>query len=120
MIFLPRTIDKARASLPGGESGAYRLGGFSEDMLEEFGIAVEAFVEAVAHASDDAEVGAFVLARANPDAVAAWNAYVSSREPFGGTDPERVRSIFPFTRERPDLKLALDLLEEDDRRSFPA
>ncbi|HWT06548.1 MAG TPA: DUF5069 domain-containing protein, partial [Xanthomonadales bacterium] len=48
IVFLPRTIDKMRATLPGGALGAYNIPGFSEMMLEALGIELEAFRAAVA------------------------------------------------------------------------
>jgi hypothetical protein len=37
-LFLPRSIDKVRATFPGGNLGDYAIEGFTEMMLEEFGI----------------------------------------------------------------------------------
>jgi len=48
VVFLPRTIDKVRATLPGGAIGAYTIPGFSAMMLKTLGIDVDAFTDAVA------------------------------------------------------------------------
>ena len=47
IVFLPRSIDKARASLPGGTLGEYTRPGFTATMLKHFGITVDAFIAAV-------------------------------------------------------------------------
>ncbi|MBV8689631.1 MAG: DUF5069 domain-containing protein, partial [Candidatus Eremiobacteraeota bacterium] len=38
LVMLPRTIDKLRASLPGGNLGPYRIQGFSQRMLDAIGV----------------------------------------------------------------------------------
>jgi hypothetical protein len=117
IVFLPRSIDKLRATLPGGSIGAYAIPGFTEMMLEQLGISLADTVEAVRRATSDGDVLAFVSARTTPERIAAWNAFISVREPAGG---DRVVAIqrYPFLAERPDLVVALDVLAEDDRRAF--
>jgi hypothetical protein len=117
VVFLPRTIDKVRATLPGGTAGAYTIPGFSEMMLEKLGIEVGAFTDAVAGASTDDDVEGFVRAAASPDGIAQWNAFILARLPRAG-DRDAAYEVFPWLRERPDLILALDVLEEDDRQHF--
>ena len=48
MTFLPRSIDKFRAALPGGNLSGYSLDGFTGRMLENLGIAPDAFAAAAA------------------------------------------------------------------------
>jgi predicted mannosyl-3-phosphoglycerate phosphatase (HAD superfamily) len=117
IIFLPRTIDKARAMLPGGDIGEYTIPGLSEMMLERFGIALDDFVAAVAKASSDEEVGTFVRAASSDEKIAEWNGWIRQRQPRGG-DREAAYELYPWLRERPDLIIALDVLAEDDRRLF--
>jgi hypothetical protein len=114
---LPRTIDKVRASLPGGDLGPYRLEGFSHTLLADIGIALDAFAAEVARAADEEAVLAYVSTHAKPEGIAKWNAFVSAREPAGG-DRARALEAYPFLNERPDLVLALDVLAEDDRRIY--
>ena len=56
IVFLPRTIDKVRATLPGGALGAYNIPGFSQMMLEALGIELERSRAAVAEAAKDDDV----------------------------------------------------------------
>jgi hypothetical protein len=119
LIFLPRSIDKARATLPGGDPGAYRIEGFTQRMLDTLGVSREQFVTSVGAAADDAEVAAFLRAHADPAAYAAWNAFISRRAPSGGNRTE-AEERYPWLASRPDIVLALDVLEEDDKLSFAA
>jgi hypothetical protein len=117
VIFLPRSIDKVRATLPGGDPGPYNVPGFTQMMLERLGISVEAFTVAVAAAATDDEVGAFVRANTTQAKIDEWNGWVTTREPRGG-DRVAALEIYPWLGERPDLKIGLDVLEEDDKRYF--
>jgi hypothetical protein len=119
IIFLPRSIDKARAHRPGGVPGPYVLRGFTQHMLDMLGITQEAFVEVVAVAASDDDVLTSILARTSPEQIATWNAWVSARQPRNG---DRVAALesYPWLGERPELQLGLDVLEEDDNRYFAA
>lgn len=117
IVFLPRSIDKARAALPGGNLGEYTIAGFTTMMLEMFGITDEDFIARVHAATTDDEIAAYVLAKANAEQIAAWNALVSHRLPRNG-DRAAALEHYSWLGERPDLILALDVLEEDDRQIF--
>ena len=119
VIFLPRSIDKARAHQPGGDPGPYVLRGFTQQMLDMLGIPAEGFATAVATGTTDGDVAAFVRARTTDDRIAAWNAWVSARQPRNG-DRVAALEVYPWLGERPDLILGLDVLEEDDNRFFAA
>jgi hypothetical protein len=117
VIFLPRSIDKARATLPGGDPGPYVIPGFTGMMLETLGITADAFVAAVAAAATDDDVVAYVTAQTTPEKIDAWNAFVLQRQPRNG-DRVAALEIYPWLGERPDLIVGLDVLDEDDRRYF--
>jgi hypothetical protein len=119
VIFLPRTIDKLRATLRGGDPGAYRIPGFSSTMLEQLGIGAGELTAIVAAATSDDEVGAYVAAHTTPERIAGWNAWALARQPAGGDRAEAV-ARYPFLAERAELGLGVDVLEEDDQRSFAA
>jgi hypothetical protein len=119
IIFLPRSIDKARAHQAGGNPGPYVLRGFTQQMLDMLGITQAAFGEAVAAAASDDDVVAYVLAHTSAEQIANWNAYVSARQPRNG-DRVGALEVYPWLGERPDLLLGLDVLEEDDNRYFAA
>jgi Domain of unknown function (DUF5069) len=118
IIFLPRSIDKARAHLPGGKRNEYNIPGITGQMLERFGISHDDFVAAVGAAASDADVVAFVRRHANQATIDEWNAWVNTREPRGNRDLPEVHEAYPWLKQRPDLRLVLDILAEDDRRFF--
>ncbi len=117
IVFLPRTIDKVRATLPGGALGAYNIPGFSEMLLEALGIHAADFTAAVADAASDADVARFVEASTSPDRIAEWNTMIQARLPRNG-DRNAAHEAYPWLHARPDLVLALDVLKEDDRQHF--
>ena len=118
IIFLARSIDKARAYLPGGNRNGYNVPGVTGGMLDRFGISHDAFIAAVGSAASEAEVVAFVRRHASQATIDEWNAFVRAREPRGNRDLPEVLESYPWLKEHPDLRLVLDVLAEDDRRSF--
>lgn len=117
VVFIPRSIDKIRATLPGGDLGAYTISGFTATMFDMLGIALEDVTAAVRSAASDDDVAAYVREHARPGGVDAWHTYVFAREPKNGNRAEAI-AAYPFLAERPDLRLSLDVLEEDDRQTF--
>jgi hypothetical protein len=118
IIFLPRSIDKARAYLDGGNRNGYNVPGVTGGMLERFGIAEDAFIAAVSAASNDADVLVFVRKHANQTTLDEWNTWVKDREPRGDRNLPAVHEIYPWLKDKPDMRLVLDILAEDDRRMY--
>jgi hypothetical protein len=117
VVFMPRSIDKIRATLPGGELGAYTISGFTATMFDMLGIALDDVTATVRSAASDDDVAAYVREHARPDGIKAWHAYVLAREPRNGNRAEAI-AAYPFLADHPDLRLSLDVLEEDDRQTF--
>lgn len=120
IVFLPRSIDKARAYLPGGNRNGYNVPGVTGGMLDRFGISHEDFIAAVGSAATDADVLAFVRGRVSQPTIDEWNAFVKAREPRGNRDLPEVQAIYPWLKDKPELRLVLDILAEDDRRTYAA
>ena len=118
VVFLPRTIDKLRAMLPGGNVGEYRMEGFSDMMLERFCIATETLTAAVAKAATDDEIGAIVHRDAAPGSIEAWNEFATNRKLYNGDRDEAIAD-HPWLAQHPEIVLTLDFVDADDRRSFP-
>ena len=118
IVFLPRSIDKARAHLPGGNRNEYNVSGLTTTMLQRFGIAPDDFVAAVGAAATEADVVAFVRRHVTQAMSDEWNTYVKVREPRGNRDLPEVLQNYPWLSERPEIRAVLDILEEDDRRFF--
>ena len=120
--FLPRTIDKLRAELPGGNMGAYlnHDTGFSAWAVRRLGLDVDEFRNAVRDAKDEDEVTAWLAARINPDDAAAFNEKFETFviERFKPEDLRLVRERHPILAQRDDLSKILDVLQAEDDRVF--
>lgn len=115
--FLPRSIDKIRATLPGGHLGEYLIEGLTTVMLDALGMTIVAFTDAVRAARTDDDIAAFVTTHAKPGGIAAWHRFIDARRPQGG-DPAKAIEAYPFLAGRSDLGLSLDVIAEDDRLLF--
>lgn len=110
IVFLPRSIDKARAVLPGGELGEYTIPGFTETMLKNFGVTVDDFVAAVRDAATDDDVAAWVRSHATPGGVDAWNEFANNREIYNGDRADAIKD-YPYLADHPELVYSLDFLD---------
>jgi hypothetical protein len=115
--FLPRSIDKVRATLPDGVLGEYLIEGLTTSMLDALGITVAAFTDAVRVAKNDDEIAAFATTHAKPGGIEVWHRFIDARQPQGG-DPHKAIEAYPFLAGRSDLGLSLDVIAEDDRLLF--
>jgi hypothetical protein len=118
LMLLPRTIDKARAALRGGDLGEYYLTpGLSALLLGEAGMTEAEFMELVQRAADETEVANAFAERIAPERCERWNDELKQR---------RVADLAAEDRERflqlhyaHDDELVIDVLVGDDRRAFP-
>ncbi len=121
LTFLPRTIDKMRAALPGGSLGEYIVEydrGLSAFMLKRTGVDQAAMQAVVASAADEAEVVAWFAAHADLSNVDALNAKLESLSIERANDEDRalVYRLHPGLEARPDLVTFYDIFEFDDAR----
>lgn len=120
LVFLPRAIDKLRATLPGGDCGGYfPYRGLSELFAHLTGIDLQELREVIAQAACESDVETWVAQRIDEQIAGKSNHVLS-----GFTNqkiPESYRPLFESAasaalRERyPNL---FDLLEADDALSF--
>ena len=111
---LPRTIDKLRALLPGGNVGAYRIPGFSEGLLRVIGCTEDELRDVVARANGDDDVAAWVSPRLDREKLARYNERVSTRRLADLDDPEDFFTRYPIARNMPKDRTLFDMLLEDD------
>lgn len=122
LMFLPRTIDKLRAELPGGHVGSYlnHDHGFSAYALRRAGIDMEGLRAVVAAAKDEDEVVAWLRERVDPAVAAEVNrkleSFTVSR--MSADDQALIRERHPVMAKRPELDRVLDVLEADDADVF--
>jgi hypothetical protein len=119
LLMAARTVDKMRATLPGGNIGSYQITGFSSRLLERLGIVESALREAVAKAASDDEVARWIAAHSDAGRYAEINAALE-RATVGERldDPEFV-ARYPVARRLAPGVSRLDLLVEDDKEAFP-
>jgi hypothetical protein len=119
---LPRTIDKLRAELPGGNAGAYlnHETGFSAYIVRRLGLDMNDFRAAVAAAPDEADLVAWLAARIDTALAPALNAKLETFvvERMSAEDQRLVRERHPVMAQRPELSNILDVLDADDELTF--
>src|SRR5215469_10271256 len=113
LVLVPRTIDKMRASLPGGNLGGYKIPGFSTQMLGMIGVSEADLLEAVRTASSDADVAAWLRSHADTSKFEEVNKHFEARKVADLKDPEDYHRRYPIAK-RLGLDNLFDVLEADD------
>lgn len=124
LMIMPRTIDKLRALLPGGNPGVYfingRIKGISGYLLERLGIAEAELQAAVARARTEDEIAAWIRERTDASRYPEINATLRRIRPKHSQDEAYFRQEYAETlRERPELEFVMDIVHADDARMFP-
>jgi hypothetical protein len=119
---LPRTVDKLRAELPGGNLGEYlnHDTGFSAYVVRRLGLDMNEFRKVVANAADEAAVVEWLGARVDAAAAPALNAKLETFvvERMGPDDQALVHQRHPVMAAQPELSKILDILDADDEHAF--
>lgn len=120
LVMLARTIDKLRATLPGGDLGPYRMAGFSERLLEILGIPEGDLRAVVAQAASDDEVVAWVQGRTDPSAYEAINERFTRRTIAHQRDNAEFFERYPIIAQHnlPPETTLFEVLEIDDRAMY--
>jgi hypothetical protein len=118
LLMLARTIDKLRASLPGGNLGVYYIRGFSATLLSELGIDEAALRDAVARAHSDDEIVGWVREHSDPARYDEINALLRSRRIADRIDDPEFVARYPIVATLPREMPLLDMLDRDDRSMF--
>jgi hypothetical protein len=113
-MMLPRTIDKARALLPGGDPGDYSITpGLSAWLLGDVGLSEAEFLVLVHRAADEHEIARVFEERVDPQRRDALNTHMKEL---------RVADLVGDAHERfvrlhgaQDDELVIDVLVADDR-----
>lgn len=123
LVLMPRTIDKLRGLLPGGNPGDYFINGktpgVSQYLLDRLGISLDDLRAIVASAVDEDEIAAWLREQTDTSQYDAINATLRRIKPKHAHDPEYFAELYAHTlAAHPELEHILDIIEEDDRRIF--
>jgi Domain of unknown function (DUF5069) len=121
LVFMPRTIDKIRATLPGGDLGPYHVAiGLSAMLLSMISVDFEALRAAVMRAENDDDVAAWLRKNADLSQYQRANDTLSGfrHETIPAEERAHFDSLYPeYLRNR--YALGFDLIEADDRELYP-
>jgi Domain of unknown function (DUF5069) len=123
LMLMPRTIDKLRAQLPGGDPGIYfingKIKGISGYLLERLGISEADLLESVRLAPTEDDVAAWLRERTDASQYPAINATLRRIKPKHAEDEAHFRSEYAETmKEHPELESIVEIVDADDRRRF--
>lgn len=123
-MLMPRTIDKLRAFLPGGDPGEYFINGpikgISGYLLERLGVGEDELRDAIARADTEEDVAAWLRARTDASQYPAINETLRRIKPKHAEDPALFATIYSDTlAQDAALEYIVDIIVADDRRLFP-
>ncbi|HEU5480541.1 MAG TPA: DUF5069 domain-containing protein [Candidatus Tumulicola sp.] len=118
LLMMARTVDKLRATLPGGNLGNYQIPGFSARLLEALGIGEASLRDAVAAARSDDDVVAWIRRNSDPARYAQVNVALESRKVADRLDDPAFVAKYPIIQRLPPEMPLLDMLVADDRLAF--
>jgi Domain of unknown function (DUF5069) len=114
-----RTVDKLRATLPGGNLGQYQITGFSSRMLETLGIGEAGLRAAIAAAESDEAVAHWIREHSDPAGYGDFNRKLQALSVGERlNDPEFI-ARYPLAASLPPESARIDLLLADDHATFP-
>lgn len=118
LAMLPRTIDKLRATLPGGNPGVYKIEGFSKRLLDTIAVSEDDLRDAVRDAKSDDDVVEWLRDHADTSKYEEFTQYISKRSLDDVKDKAAFMERYPILKRRPDIYYLADMLEADDAEMF--
>jgi hypothetical protein len=118
LLMLARTIDKLRATLPGGNPGVYYIKGFSRGLLDGLGISEDSLREVVARANGDEEVVAWVREHSDPSKYPQINAAMQSATVGQSLERTGFLERYPSAKNLPVETTLFEMLDVDDAAMF--
>jgi hypothetical protein len=119
LLMAARTVDKLRATLPGGNLGQYQITGFSSRMLEAIGIGEAALRAAIADAGDDEAVAKWIGEHSDPARYGEFNRKLEALKVAERLNEPEFIARYPLAATIPPETARIDLLVADDRAMFP-
>jgi Domain of unknown function (DUF5069) len=119
LLMAARTIDKLRATLPGGNIGEYQITGFSSSLLNALEIPEASLRAAIAAAESDEQIVTWIREHSKPERYAEINAKLEGRTVGERLNDPQFLARYPVARRLPPQSSRLDLLVADDAEMFP-
>jgi hypothetical protein len=119
LLLAARTVDKLRATLPGGNIGEYQITGFSSSLLNALGISEAVLRKVIAEAESDEDVSAWIREHSDPSRYAEINAHFAARTVGERLNDAEFMRRYPSARNLPPETPRLDHLIADDAEAFP-
>lgn len=124
-MLMPRTIDKLRGRLPGGDPGIYfingKIMGISGYLLQRLNVTEQAMYEAVADCDTEDDVAAWLRRHTDASQYSAINQTLRRIKPKHAEDEAWFRREYAETLAlHPELEIIIDIVDADDRRIFAA
>jgi hypothetical protein len=118
LLMAARTVDKIRATLPGGNLGEYQITGFSSSLLNALEIAESSLRKAIASARSDEEIATWIAEHSDPQRYAEINAKLEGRTVGERLNDAGFLQRYPNARNLPPETSRLDHLIADDAEAF--
>jgi hypothetical protein len=118
-LMLARTVDKLRATLPGGNIGSYNIPGFSARLLQRLGIEEDALRNAIASARSDSDVADWVRANSNASTYPEINDALLERKIGHRINDADFIAKYPNAPNYPPDMPLIEFLSLDDKEMFP-
>lgn len=118
LLMAARTVDKLRATLPGGNIGDYQITGFSSSLLNALEMTEAALRAAIASSNSDAEVADWIRGQSDPSHYDAINAKFEGLTIGERLNDPKFVARYPVAQHLPPESSRLDLLIADDAETF--
>ncbi|HZZ00002.1 MAG TPA: DUF5069 domain-containing protein [Candidatus Baltobacteraceae bacterium] len=118
LLMMARTVDKIRATLPGGNIGPYQISGFSSSLLNALEIPEADLRAVIAKASDESEIVRWIRGRTAPSTYAEYNEKLAGRTIADRIGDERWAARYPIAKTLPPETPLIDMLAADDDDMF--
>jgi Domain of unknown function (DUF5069) len=118
LLMAARTVDKIRATLPGGNIGEYQITGFSSSLLNAIKVPEALLRAAIAGADSDAQVAQWIREHSDPASYPEINAHFESHTVGKRLDNPEYLARYPIAKRFPPETSHLDVLIADDAEAF--
>jgi Domain of unknown function (DUF5069) len=118
LLMAARTVDKLRATLPGGNLGEYQITGFSSRLIEKLGFAEAALRAVIARAASDREVADWIAGHSDRARYAEINAAFERATLADRMNDPAFLARYPIAKQLAPETSRLDLLVADDEAAF--